>query len=65
MDYNMVTVWRNKLAELELQRELMSKDKQFSNVELNDMDEMIKQVKHELANAIIEERKNESNNRSK
>ena len=62
MEYDMVEVWKSKLLELKLQRTLMSKDKKFSKEELADMDEMIKQVKKEYANALIEKRKEDGEN---
>ena len=62
-EYNMVKIWRDKLAELELQRKLMSMDEKFSHKDLMDMDEMIKQVKKEYAKAVMEEEKDKNETR--
>ena len=66
MEYDMVEVWKTKLLELELQRELMSKDKQFTEEELTNMDNMIKHVKKEYTKAVIEkEKENGKNNKNR
>ena len=65
--YDMVQVWKVKLAELELQKELMIKDNQFTEENLADMDEMIINAKQELAKAIREAKEDDygQNDRSR
>ncbi len=52
-EYDMVEVWKLKIRELELQLELMKKDPQFSEEEINDMKEMIKQAKSEYTKELL------------
>ena len=60
-EYNMLDVLRLKLFELKIQKELMTKDKQFTKEDLDGMDEMIKQLQEEYAKtyaSILREQKN-------
>ena len=66
MEYDMVEVWKFKLKELEFQKEMMLKDKQFTEKEIADLDEMIESTKQGLKKAIIEKSKeNGTNNKSR
>lgn len=58
-EYDMVQVWKLKIRELELQLELMKKDPQFSEEEINDMKEMIKQAKSEYTKELLLKEKEE------
>ena len=60
-EYDMVQVWKLKIRELELQLELMKKDPQFSEEEINDMKEMIKQAKSEYTKELLLKEKEEKN----
>ena len=58
-EYDMVQVWKLKIRELELQLELMKKDPQFSEEEINDMKEMIKKAKSEYTKELLLKEKEE------
>ena len=62
MEYDMVEVWKFKLKELEFQKEMMLKDKQFTKKEIADIDEMIESARTELKKAIIEKSKEDGKN---
>ena len=61
-EYDMLEVWKGKLYELKLQKELMIMDKQFSKKDIDVMDEVIRQVKKEYAKALVEKQKEEKEN---
>ena len=55
-EYKMTDVWKMKLHELEYQLTLMKKDKKFTEEDIQDMKNMIKDVKKEYAKALVEEK---------
>jgi hypothetical protein len=64
-EYDMLEIWKEKLRELRYQRKLMSMDKKFSEEELKDMDEMIRQVEKEYAKELIEKEKEDNKNKER
>ena len=52
----MTDVWKMKLRELEYQLFMMKKDEKFSKEEIQDMKNMIADVKKQYAKALVEEK---------
>ena len=55
-EYKMTDVWKMKLRELEYQLFMMKKDEKFSKEEIQDMKNMIADVKKQYAKALVEEK---------
>ena len=60
-EYKMTDVWKMKLRELEYQLFMMKKDEKFSKEEIQDMKNMIADVKKQYAKALVEEKMEEKN----
>ena len=55
-EYKMTDVWKMKLQELEYQLFMMKKDEKFSKEDIQDMKNMIADVKKQYAKALVEEK---------
>ena len=55
-EYKMTDVWKMKLHELEYQLTLMKMDKKFTQEDIQDMKNMIADVKKEYAKALVQEK---------
>ena len=55
-EYKMTDVWKRKLQELEYQLFMMKKDEKFSKEDIQDMKNMIADVKKQYAKALVEEK---------
>ena len=60
-EYKITDVWKMKLRELEYQLFMMKKDEKFSKEEIQDMKNMIADVKKQYAKALVEEKMEEKN----
>ena len=63
-EYKMTDVWKMKLHELEYQLTLMKMDKKFTQEDIQDMKNIIADVKKEYAKALVQEKMEEKHGKN-